>query len=102
MCIRDRAGTAYARGQRLELEILGVDLVELAPQARVVQVFALDEDAASDLAEAGADEEEQAPDDAPAVDDSGSVDAASAVQGARVESNADAAGTPEGDMPPRG
>jgi len=39
MTARIAAAAACERGQRLELEIAGVDLVELAPQARIVQLL---------------------------------------------------------------
>ncbi len=56
MLARIAGAAAYQRGQRLALEIAGVDLVELAPQARVLQAFAVDEDAqAGDPAAADAE-----------------------------------------------
>jgi len=51
MTARLAGATAYERGQRLELEISGVDLVELTPQARIVQALASDRDAPADLLE---------------------------------------------------
>jgi len=52
MTARLAGAAAYERGQRLELEITGVDFIELAPLARIVQALAGDRDAAIDPLEA--------------------------------------------------
>jgi exoribonuclease-2 len=55
MTARLAAATAFERGQRLELEIAGVDLVELAPQARIVQALAGQREAAGEAQDADGD-----------------------------------------------
>jgi len=55
-------GTAGERGQRLELEILDIDLVELLPQVRVLQAYAPAVDLALEAQLAG---DEEAQGDAP-------------------------------------
>ena len=51
MTARLAGATAYERGQRLELEITSVDLVEIAPQARIIQALAADRDADAEALE---------------------------------------------------
>jgi exoribonuclease-2 len=63
MIARLAAATAYERGQRLELEITGIDFVELTPQARIVQALAGDREAGAEALEADSD---VSGDDAPA------------------------------------
>ena len=66
------SGTSGVRGQRLELEVLATDLVELVPQVRLLQAYAPDADAPVDAAEPGADE---GADDAPDPADAAPADA---------------------------
>jgi exoribonuclease-2 len=55
MTARLAAASAYERGQRLELEIAGVDLVELSPQARISQALASDRDTGGESQDGDAD-----------------------------------------------
>ncbi len=82
---RVAGAAAYQRGQRLALEIAGVDLVELAPQVRVLQAFAPDAGTAADGADALADDE-----DAPAAADGGDDAPAAQAQTAAAMPDIDA------------
>jgi exoribonuclease-2 len=57
MTTRLAAAAAYARGQGLELEITGVDLVDLSLQARIVQALVAEQDSAdADAGDAAGEE----------------------------------------------
>ena len=51
MTTRLAGAASYDRGQRLELEIGNIDLIDLTPNARIVRVLPLDEDIDSESAE---------------------------------------------------
>jgi len=91
MTVRIAAASAYERGQRLELEIGGVDLVELSPQVRIVQ--ALESAADGDGGEQDADAD-LADGETPSVDDASmdttGADGAAAAAGAGAYELADA------------
>jgi exoribonuclease-2 len=84
MTVRIAAAASHERGQRLELEIVSIDLVELAPDVRIAGVLtgAASPDAAADDGDPGA------------VDLDGMLpDAAAAPDGAAMPDDARAAGT---------
>jgi len=100
MVTRLAGAAAYERGQLLELEISGVDLIELSPQARIVQALAGDPEAAAEslAADGGAcgedpvaDGESDGPPDGAATNEAGSV--ANPEYAARAGA---AAGAPDG------
>jgi exoribonuclease-2 len=73
LIVRLAGAAAYERGQRLELEIGGIDLLELVPQARIVRALASGADGAGEPIDPDGDMGDSDPDsasEAAAQDDS--------------------------------